>query len=105
MSLSQNPLVGKLRNMLGLREKQSFDIVFDLHGPHGIHAERVMAYLRDFCCANRTTGNGDVQQMAIMEGRRQVFLKIMEIRKFDPHLIDEAKGNADELIGNYGLDW
>ncbi|KUR80915.1 hypothetical protein [Novosphingobium sp. FSW06-99] len=78
--------------------KQSFDVVFDLNGPNGVHAGRVLAYLREFCHANTTTATGDMYDMAVREGRRQVLLQIMSIRNFQPEDINPLTEVHDEFI-------
>jgi len=35
-----------------------------------------LADIQEFCCADRTTATGDAHEMAIREGRRQVYLRI-----------------------------
>lgn len=47
-------------------------------------AKEVLADLRTFCCATKTTFvKGDVEQTLINEGRRQVFVQIMNMINVD----------------------
>lgn len=47
----------------------------------GPQAEIVLADLAKFCHANRTTVNANETNMAILEGRRQVWLHIQQLLK------------------------
>jgi hypothetical protein len=78
--------------------KQAFDAVFDMNGVQGVHAGRVLAYLREFCCFNKTTATGDPYEMAVLEGRRQVLLQIMSIRNFVPEDVDKLTEVHDEFV-------
>jgi hypothetical protein len=44
---------------------------------------KVMAGLEDFCAFSRTTYGGDEHSMAIMEGRRQVYLWLLTCLNFN----------------------
>lgn len=44
---------------------------------------KVMAGLEDFCAYKRTTSGGDAHSMAIMEGRRQVYLWLLTCLDFN----------------------
>jgi hypothetical protein len=44
----------------------------------GPHSERVMADLKRFCRAEATCFNADPRIHAVLEGRREVFLRIQE---------------------------
>ncbi len=46
-------------------------------------ANTVLADLRVFCHATKTTYSGDVNQALINEGKRQVFYRIMNYLKVD----------------------
>jgi hypothetical protein len=51
---------------------------------HGPAADEVLDELANFCCANRTTvGTADMMNMAILEGRRQVWLHIQQFRNLN----------------------
>lgn len=45
--------------------------------------KEVLADLRVFCSATKTTHSADINEMLINEGRRQVFLRIMTFLKVD----------------------
>ena len=53
------------------------------HTFNGEVPKEVLADLRVFCHATKTTDAGDIYQMAINEGKRQVFLRIMTFMKVD----------------------
>ncbi|MFN3991227.1 MAG: hypothetical protein ACK4IS_13325 [Erythrobacter sp.] len=47
------------------------------------HAEKVIADLRDFCRANKTTFDADPRVHALLEGRREVILRIFDMLGID----------------------
>jgi hypothetical protein len=49
------------------------------NGPDG---QEVLDDLAHFCCANRTTVSGSETNMTLLEGRRQVWLHIQQLRNF-----------------------
>ena len=56
------------------RHRSAYQQVFSTTNPADQH---VLADLQDFCCGNRTTAiTNDPIQLAIREGRRQVWLRI-----------------------------
>lgn len=55
---------------------------FALMSPAG---RQVLADLEEFCCANITTARGDsAHEMAVREGRRQVWLRIRRALDLTP---------------------
>jgi hypothetical protein len=72
----------------------SYRLTFGNEGAHDVIAD-----LRAFCFATATTGRGDGatevsnEQMREREGRRQVFLRIMQMMKVD---IEEIYGYVED---------
>lgn len=56
------------------------------------HGEKVIADLRDFCRANKTTFDADPRVHALLEGRREVILRIFDMLGIDSrevrHLVE-----------------
>lgn len=72
-----------LKNMTNikdhLRSKQTtYKLVFGNE-----MGKKVLSDLRDFCFATKSTFDSDPQEMARREGRREVFMQIMNIIKVD----------------------
>jgi hypothetical protein len=83
------------------RRKQYFGIVFDLdaEGIRGLAAERVLAALRDYCLAEKPTVGASPEETYRMIGRRDVWLHIQDILKFDENTIKDLKEAHDEFFG------
>lgn len=62
----------------------------------GVYAERVLADLARFCRANDTTFLPDERAHLILEGRREVFLRIQRNLKLDQETIWKLYGSHGE---------
>ena len=72
--------------------KQAYVHVFEPEGNKS--AEKVLKDLAKFCRAHETTFNPDPRLHALMEGRREVWLRILEHTKF----------TQEEFMQKYGRD-
>lgn len=72
-----------IAEILQFRQARAFRQTFDLTAPHGGDVERVLADLAEFCCATRSTANASPADMPILEGRRQVWLRIQQFLNFN----------------------
>lgn len=79
---------------------QAFAATFDQNGPGGIHAERVLAALRDFCCATKPTVGGSVEETYRLAGRRDVWLFITEQLNFTEEQIRQFVEAHDDYFGD-----
>ncbi len=73
--------------MLGRRNAkraEHYQAVFHGEGDEPTyHGEKVLADLARFCRANESTYHSDPRAHALLEGRREVFLRICEFLKID----------------------
>lgn len=76
-----------------------FKRTFDLEGPRASDAERVLAYLRDFCGAEKTTLGATPEETHVLIGRREVWLKITEFLNFDERTVRELTETHDDHFG------
>lgn len=63
---------------------------------NGIPAERVLEDLAKFCRAHDSTFHADPRVAAMLEGRREVFLRIMHHLKLDPDKLWNLYGGGRE---------
>lgn len=84
----KNETVDKVKSLLSLRQ-QAYQQVFN---PENLFVEKVLNDLARFCRANDTTFDIDPRMHAALEGRREVYLRIMA------HL----KNNVEDLYEIYG---
>lgn len=64
------------------RYQRNYQLTFQRTNPA---AQQVLADLQDFCCGFRTTAvGGSAHEMAVREGRRQVFLRIQRSLNLTP---------------------
>lgn len=82
----------KLKNFL-LGRKIAYCQTFN---PESQAAQTVLKDLARFCRANQTCFHADPRVHAVIEGRREVWLRIMEHTKLDPDTFWEKYGK-DEL--------
>jgi hypothetical protein len=65
---------------MNLRRAAAYRAVFlGEDGEPEYHAERVLADLRRFCRGDETTYRPDAREHALLEGRREVFLRIVKM--------------------------
>jgi len=83
--------VAKVKNYLFAR-KQAYQIVFS---KDSIFAEKVLMDLAKFCRANETTFHADARLSSVLEGRREVWLRIQHHLQLDPELLWEKYGRKD----------
>lgn len=62
--------------------KKAYDLTFV-----GVHADLVLKDLAKFCRANETTFSPDPRIHAVLEGRREVFLRIQKYLQLTPEEI------------------
>ena len=65
-------LIGKARSFLSTRA-QSYRVTFD-----NVHGQRVLKDLARFCRAHQTTVHADERMTYVLEGRREVWLRIQQ---------------------------
>lgn len=65
-------LVEKTKQFLFARQT-AYNAVF-----RGAHGERVLADLAKFCRSTKSTFHADARMHAVLEGRREVFLRIQQ---------------------------
>lgn len=88
-------LIQKARNYLSQRQR-AYKLVFT-----GVAANTVLQDLSRFCRANQSCFHPDERVNALMEGRREVWLRIMEHLKLteeqlaDIHIPSQRKANND----------
>lgn len=63
------------------QKKRSYDVVFD---NESIDARAVLKDLAEFCRANTPTFNSDPRIHALLEGRREVWLRIQKYIQLTP---------------------
>jgi len=61
--------------------KQAYAITFN---KESVHAQRVIKDLAKFCRANSTTFHPDPRMHAVLEGRRETFLRIQQFIQLTP---------------------
>lgn len=83
-------LIEKAKDFFRGRQR-SYQVLFD---NKSVDAEAVLKDLAKFCRANQTCFHNDVRVHANLEGRREVFLRIMEHLKLTP----------DEYWDKYGRE-
>lgn len=81
----------KLKDFLMTRQ-QAYHQVFN---PENIFAKRVLSDLARFCRANDTTFNPDPRVHAVLEGRREVWLRIQQHMKMSPEEFWTKFGRKD----------
>lgn len=84
-------LIEKLKNFLFIR-KQAYEQVFN---PESIFVQRVIADLSKFCRDKKTTFHSDARLSALLEGRREVLLRIMYHSKLDNEQFWKMYGRED----------
>ena len=92
-------LVNRVMQVAEFRKARAFRTVFDVTGPNGAEVERVLATLRDFCFATKSTALGAVEDLPVLEGRRQVWLKICEYLHMDEKTVRELKTVHQQYFG------
>lgn len=81
--MERSDFLNKVKEFLGFR-KQSYQHVFN---PEGKYSREVLEDLAKFCRANESTFHVDPRTQALLEGRREVFLRIQHhIRLTDEEL-------------------
>ena len=89
-----------LAEILKYRQAQAYRRMFDLNGPDGMgrEVERVLADLAEFSHANKSTANGTPEDMPVLEGRRQVYLRILQYLHFDETTLRRLKTVHDQYF-------
>lgn len=73
----------RARRRMAMWRARSYRAVFQPEGVIDRDREIVLADLREFCCANRTTFSTDPQQAARLQGRREAWLRIVQHLNLD----------------------
>jgi hypothetical protein len=76
-------LAMKARRRMAIWRARSYRVVFQPEGVIDRDREIVLADLREFCCANRTTFSADPYQAARLQGRREAWLRIVQHLNLD----------------------
>lgn len=63
--------------------------------PRNVYLEKVLKDLARFCRAHESTFHVDARAHAILEGRREVFLRIEKFMKLTPEQIWELYGKEE----------
>lgn len=84
-------LVEKFKDFLFAR-RQAYAQVFR---PEDRHVERVLKDLARFCRATDSTFHEDPRAHAVLEGRREVWLRIMKHTKLDADQFWKTYGKGD----------
>ena len=71
-------ILEQVKNLL-LTRKQSYQFTFD-----GVHGQKVLKDLAAFCRANKSTFHNDERVHAVLEGRREVWLRIESYLELNP---------------------
>jgi hypothetical protein len=74
------------------RRKQAYVTVFD---PNSVDAQKVLRDLMRFCRAYETTFHADPRIHAVLEGRREVLLRITNHTNMTPDQLWEIYGRKD----------
>lgn len=63
------------------QRKRAYDLTFDINS---VHAKAVLEDLADFCRATKPTFHEDPRLHALLEGRREVWLRIQKYIQLTP---------------------
>jgi hypothetical protein len=75
--------------------KRAYEQVFNRQSPA---VQYVLADIEDFCCANRTTATGNSDRdLAIREGRRQVWLRLQRALNLTPEEMFALARRKDQI--------
>jgi hypothetical protein len=85
----------RLRTILRARHYKAVFLTDE--GPLRRSAERVLADLRDFCFAERSTYDADGRMAARREGRREVWLRITKHLNLDEATVQQLMEAEDGL--------
>lgn len=80
-------IIDEAKELLRSR-KQAYQSVFN---PEDVNARIVLKELADFCRADKTTFHTDPRLHAVLEGRREVWLKIQKYLNLTPDEIWELQ--------------
>lgn len=83
-----------------LSRKRAFAAVLDLDGPNGVAVERYLAWMRDYCFAERSTAGATPEETARNNGRREVWLAMNAVLQFDPKTISDFVETHEEFFGD-----
>lgn len=82
---------------INARRARHYRAVFlDADGDPSVHAEKVLADLRRFCRVNASTFHADPRIHALLEGRREVALRILTFIGLDSAELDSFVEVIDE---------
>lgn len=91
----QRAAVNMLRRLAILRAR-SYKRVFSLAAQHGRDVEIVLADLRDFCFATKTTFHVDPHEAARRQGRREAWLRLSQHLNLDEEKVQKLVELEDE---------
>jgi hypothetical protein len=75
-----NEVIERVKNFLTTR-KRAYQFVFE---DENVNVEMVLKDLAEFCRANESTFNPDQRLHAVLEGRREVWLRIQQYLQLPP---------------------
>lgn len=92
------------QNLTALRIRHSRKIAFaralDTQGPNGVAVERFLAWMRDYCFAEKSTDGATPEETARNNGRRDVWLAINAVLRFDEDQIRDFVETHEEFLSN-----
>ncbi|MFZ4687856.1 MAG: hypothetical protein ACOYLS_01330 [Polymorphobacter sp.] len=103
--LAAQRMADRYLNGLRLRRKRAYVGLF--HGDRGTpspDADIVLADLRDFCRARETTFDEDPRTHALLEGRREVWLRIAGHLHIDEATLTGLDSNRPTMSEGDGYD-
>lgn len=85
------------QRMVNARRARHYRALFmDEDGDLSIHGQKVLADLGRFCRANSSTFHPDARTHALLEGRREVILRLLSFLKIDSATIAQFVEVIDE---------
>lgn len=89
----------KVELEIRLSRRRAFQALFDLEGDRRVEAERFLAWMRDYCFAQRSTEGANAEETARNNGRRDVWLAIHAVMNFDETEISKLVEAHDDYFG------
>ncbi len=80
--------------------KRAFQRALDTEGPNGEAVERFLAWMRDYCFAQKSTAGATPEETARNNGRREVWLAINDVLNFDEQEVRKFVETHEEFLNN-----
>lgn len=93
MARAFNSLVA---NINGTRSQHYKALFIDDDGTPSVHGRKVLADLRKFCRGDQSTFHTDPRVHALLEGRREVFLRILAMLNMPSEAANDFVEVSDE---------